>query len=103
MIQRDRDHRGDEHGERDDPHHADVLREAREEVDQQDLDPVERVVEHRGDQPELQQPDDRVLVDADDAVVGVRVPSPTTAVSITWAKRNRMIATPVMRWSNQEY
>ena len=42
--------------ERDDPHHADVLGQSREEVEQQDLDPVEGVEEHRGDEPELQQP-----------------------------------------------
>ena len=60
---------------RDDAHDADVLREAREEVDEQDLDAVERVVEDGGDQPELEQSDDRVLVDADDAVVGVRTPA----------------------------
>ena len=57
------------------PDDADVLREAREEVDQQDLDAVERVVQHRGDQPELEQPHDRVLVDANDAVVGVGPPA----------------------------
>src|SRR6185503_3898900 len=37
--------RGQEQGERDDPHDPDVLREAREEVDQQDLDAVEGVVQ----------------------------------------------------------
>src|SRR5882672_2892319 len=72
---RDGDHGGDEYDERDDAHHADVLREAGEEVDQQDLDPVERVVEHGGDQPELEQPDDRVLVQPDHAVVRVGSPA----------------------------
>ena len=74
-----------------------MLREAREEVDQQDLDAVEGVVQHRGDQAELEQPHDRVLVHADDAVVGVGSPADDRGVD-TCANRNRMIATPVMRW-----
>src|SRR4029079_2166574 len=36
---------------------------------------VEGVVQHRGDQAELEQPHDRVLVDADDAVVRVGPPA----------------------------
>ena len=48
----------------DDPDRADVRHEAREEVEQHDLDPVERVVEDRRDQAQLQQAHDGVLVDA---------------------------------------
>ena len=79
-----------------------VPRQAREEVDQHDLHAVERVGDHGGDQSELEQPHDRVVVDADDAVVGLG-PQPTTAVSTMWANRNRIIATPVMRWTSQHH
>ena len=34
-----------------------------EEVDEHDLHAVERVVQHRGDQSELEQPHERVVVD----------------------------------------
>ena len=53
-------------------HEALIARTVLPEVDQDDPDAVERVVEHRRDQPDLHQPDDRRLVGVDDLVVGLR-------------------------------
>ncbi len=57
----------------DDPQHQPLIARALlPEVDQDDADAVERVVEHRDDQPDLHQPDERRLVGLDDLVVGLR-------------------------------
>src|SRR5712691_7399814 len=73
--ERDRDHPGHE-----DPHRpvdelAVPVGRLGPEVDDHDPQAVEAVVDHGGHQPELQQPDERVLVEADNTVVGVGPPA----------------------------
>src|SRR6266566_1421233 len=71
---RDREHAREERCGGGDPEGSDVSHELRKEVDQHDLRAVQGVIDDRCDEPELEHAHERVLVDGDDAVVGLGSP-----------------------------